>query len=47
MLMKADIVGPEKVYVDPDCGLKRLPREIAKAKLANMVKAARLAREEW
>ena len=47
LLMKADIVGPEKVYVDPDCGLKRLPREVARAKLANMVKAARLAREEW
>jgi 5-methyltetrahydropteroyltriglutamate--homocysteine methyltransferase len=30
-IMKADIVGPEKIYIDPDCGLKRLPREIAKA----------------
>ena len=46
-LMKLDIIGPEKVYVDPDCGLKRLPRSVAKAKLANMVKAARIAREEW
>lgn len=46
-LMKMDIVGPEKVYIDPDCGLKRLPREVAKAKLKNMVEAARLAREEW
>ena len=46
-LMKADIVGPEKVYVDPDCGLKRLPREIAREKLKNMVEAARIAREEW
>ncbi|MCE4604523.1 MAG: methionine synthase [Aeropyrum sp.] len=46
-LMKADIVGPEKVYIDPDCGLKRLPREIAREKLRNMVEAARLAREEW
>lgn len=46
-LMKMDIIGPEKVYVDPDCGLKRLPREIAKAKLRNMVEAARQAREEW
>ena len=25
-LMKIDIIGPEKVYVDPDCGLKRLPQ---------------------
>ncbi|BAA81058.1 methylcobalamin:homocysteine methyltransferase [Aeropyrum pernix K1] len=46
-LMKMDIVGPEKVYVDPDCGLKRLPRDVARAKLKNMVEAARLAREEW
>ncbi|MCE4612098.1 MAG: methionine synthase [Desulfurococcales archaeon] len=46
-LMKADIIGPEKVYVDPDCGLKRLPREIAREKLRNMVEAARIAREEW
>jgi 5-methyltetrahydropteroyltriglutamate--homocysteine methyltransferase len=46
-LMKMDIVGPEKVYVDPDCGLKRLPRDVARAKLRNMVEAARLAREEW
>ncbi len=46
-LMKADIIGPEKVYVDPDCGLKRLPREIARDKLRNMVEAARIAREEW
>ncbi len=46
-LMKLGILGPEKVYVDPDCGLKRLPREIAKAKLKNMVEAARIARERW
>ncbi|MEB2836068.1 MAG: methionine synthase [Desulfurococcales archaeon] len=46
-LMKLDIIGPEKVYIDPDCGLKRLPREIAREKLKNMVEAARLARREW
>ncbi|MEM0066263.1 MAG: methionine synthase [Sulfolobales archaeon] len=46
-LMKEGFIGPEKVYLDPDCGLKRLPREIAKAKLKNIVEAARLAREEW
>ncbi|MEM1815487.1 MAG: hypothetical protein QXZ37_05575 [Sulfolobales archaeon] len=45
--MKEGFIGPEKVYLDPDCGLKRLPREIAKAKLKNIVEAARLAREEW
>lgn len=46
-IMKLDILPPEKIYVDPDCGLKRLPRDIAKMKLKNMVEAARLAREEW
>jgi 5-methyltetrahydropteroyltriglutamate--homocysteine methyltransferase len=46
-LMKLDIIGPEKVYIDPDCGLKRLPREVARKKLENMVKAARIARREW
>jgi 5-methyltetrahydropteroyltriglutamate--homocysteine methyltransferase len=45
-LVKTGILGPEKIYVDPDCGLKRLPREIAVAKLTNMVKAAKLAREK-
>ncbi|MDP8003869.1 MAG: methylcobamide--CoM methyltransferase, partial [Caldisphaera sp.] len=46
-LMKLDIIGPEKVYVDPDCGLKLLPRDIAKAKLINMVKAANIARDQY
>lgn len=46
-LMKQDIVGPEKVYVDPDCGLKRQTRDLARRKLRNMVEAARIAREEW
>ena len=46
-LMKLGILGPEKIYIDPDCGLKRLPRSIAKAKLRNMVEAARIAREQW
>ncbi len=45
-LVKMDVVDPERVYVDPDCGLKRLPREVAKAKLRNMVEAARRARRE-
>ncbi len=45
-LVKMDIIGPEKIYIDPDCGLKRLPRETAKAKLKNMVEAARRARRE-
>ncbi|MCE4612383.1 MAG: methylcobamide--CoM methyltransferase, partial [Desulfurococcales archaeon] len=46
-LMKADIVGPEKIYLDPDCGLKRLPRDIAKEKMKRISEAARIVREEW
>ena len=46
-LMKLDIIGPEKVFIDPDCGLKLLPRDIAKGKLINMVKAAKIAREQY
>ena len=46
-LMKMGILPPEKVFINPDCGLKPLPREVAKAKLKNMVEAAREARKEW
>jgi len=46
-LLKLDIVGPEKIYLDPDCGLKRLPREIALEKLKNLVRAARELRKEY
>ncbi len=45
-LIDMDIIPPEKIYVDPDCGLKRLPREIARQKLRNMVEAARRVRRE-
>lgn len=41
-----ELLPPEKLYIKPDCGLKRLKREIALAKLRNMVEAARRAREE-
>ena len=46
-LMKEGFIGPEKVYLDPDCGLKRLPREVARMKLKSIAEAARIAREEW
>ena len=45
-IVEADIVSPEKIYVDPDCGLKRLPREIARLKLKNMAAAAKRVREK-
>lgn len=41
-----EVVRPEKLYVKPDCGLKRLSREVALAKLRNMIRAAEVAREE-
>ena len=41
-----EIIPPDRLYVKPDCGLKRLKRETALAKLRNMVKAAEKAREE-
>jgi len=41
-----EVVPPEKLYVKPDCGLKRLNRGTALAKLRNMVEAARKVREE-
>lgn len=34
---------PDKLMVAPDCGMKYLPRELARAKLAAMVEGARLA----
>ena len=46
-LMRLDIVGPEKVYLDPDCGLKRLPREVAKAKMRSIAEAARELRRRY
>ncbi|MDI9614187.1 methionine synthase [Methanothermobacter sp.] len=36
----ADIAGEDNLYIDPDCGMRKLPREAAFAKLRNMVKAA-------
>jgi 5-methyltetrahydropteroyltriglutamate--homocysteine methyltransferase len=39
-------VGPEQLALSPDCGMKYLPREIAKAKLAAMVAAAEIVRAE-
>ena len=41
-----EVVGPERIVVAPDCGMKYLPRERAFRKLAAMVAGARLAGEE-
>ena len=39
-------VPREGLWVNPDCGLARLPRHLALAKLQAMVAGARLVREE-
>ena len=40
------IVPPERLSINPDCGLLHLPREVAFAKLCAMVEGTRLARLE-
>jgi len=40
-----EVVGPERLVVAPDCGMKYLPREQAFRKLESMVAGARLAQE--
>lgn len=42
----AEIAGPERTWVNPDCGLNHLPRDLAAAKLAAMVAGARIVREQ-
>jgi len=39
-------VEPECLYINPDCGLKLLPRDIARAKLKAMVEGTRIVRKE-
>jgi len=34
-----DLVGPDKLYADPDCGLRHRTRQSARGKLANMSRA--------
>jgi 5-methyltetrahydropteroyltriglutamate--homocysteine methyltransferase len=40
-----DVLPPERVWINPDCGLKTRTAEQAKAKLQAMVEATRAARE--
>uniref|UniRef100_A0A7J3ZIS8 Methionine synthase n=1 Tax=Fervidicoccus fontis TaxID=683846 RepID=A0A7J3ZIS8_9CREN len=39
-------VPPERLYINPDCGLKLLPRRIAREKLENMSKGVLMVRRE-
>jgi 5-methyltetrahydropteroyltriglutamate--homocysteine methyltransferase len=40
-------VSPEQVILAPDCGMKYLPRDVARGKLTNMVAAAVQLRKEY
>jgi len=39
-------VEPEKLYVNPDCGLFHLPRQVAFRKMQNLVAGTRIVRQE-
>jgi len=46
ILQAAQILGaPERIWVNPDCGLRTRTWDVAFAKLQNLVEGARLARE--
>ena len=40
------IVPPERVYLSTDCGMKALPRIVAKLKLKALAEGARIVRKE-
>ncbi|GIU72158.1 MAG: methionine synthase [Candidatus Nitrosocaldaceae archaeon] len=46
LLYVSRFIDPEKIYANPDCGLRTRSREIAFEKIRNMVKGADLARKE-
>jgi 5-methyltetrahydropteroyltriglutamate--homocysteine methyltransferase len=39
--------NPERIFVNPDCGLRTRTWDVAYAKLCNVVKGAEMAREEF
>lgn len=41
-----EVIPPERIYVDPDCGLKTRTMEESKAKLTNMIEAVRELKKE-
>lgn len=41
-----ELVPPERLVINPDCGLRHLPADVARAKLAAMVEGARRVRLE-
>lgn len=47
ILKAAKIIEPERIYVNPDCGLRTRSWRVAFKKLENMVKGASFARKEF
>ena len=47
ILYAAKVLGPERIFANPDCGLRTRKLDIAFAKLQNMVKGAGLARQNY
>jgi 5-methyltetrahydropteroyltriglutamate--homocysteine methyltransferase len=41
-----DVIEPEHLVVNPDCGLRHLPPDVARAKLRAMVEGAEAVRAE-
>lgn len=41
-----EVVGPDRLVINPDCGLRHLPASVARAKLSAMVTAAAAVRQE-
>jgi len=41
-----DVIPPERLVINPDCGLVHLPRDVAFKKLSAMAEGARLVRED-
>ena len=46
ILKAIKILTPERIYVNPDCGLRTRSWKVAFAKLQNMIKGVMLARRE-
>ncbi len=42
----ATFIDPEHLWVNPDCGLNHLPRDVASAKLRAMVAGTHLAKQQ-
>jgi 5-methyltetrahydropteroyltriglutamate--homocysteine methyltransferase len=44
--MALDVLPPERLMVNPDCGLRNLPSEVARAKLAALTEGTEAVRKE-